>query len=199
MSGGLSQRERVSLRIKSGNPFSLGGKLAPLSRDRGVIFPYTPTIQMGHTANYGSYDITHSAYTPNYFVNTPNPSISITANFTANDNEEAAYTAAAIQFFKTCTKMDYGEQRRTTAGTPPPILTLSIYGNQLHANQTPVVIRSFNYTLPEDVDYVSGNFGVVPTMMVVSLELSVQFSPGTVRKSFNISRFANGNLLGGFI
>lgn len=200
MSGGLSEATgRVSLKIKSGNPFTLGGVLAPLSADRGVIFPYTPTIQLSHSANYGSYDITHSLYTPNYYVSTPNPNISITANFTANDNKEAAYAAAAIQFFKTCTKMDFGEQRRTTAGTPPPILNLNIYNrNSIHAKATPVVVRSFNYTLPEDVDYVEGSFGVVPTMFVMSLDLTVQFSPATVRKRFNIDTFSKGSMLGGF-
>jgi hypothetical protein len=201
MSGGIT--ERVSLRVMSGNPFGFSGILAPLSLQQGVVFPYTPTIQIGHSANYGSYDITHGFYLPSYYTNTPNPSISITANFTANTTEEAAHTAAAIHFFKTCTKMDYGEQRRTTAGTPPPILKLNIYGgnvlSQVHANNTPVVLRSFNYTLPEDVDYVSGTFGVVPTMVIVSLELTVQMSPGTVRKNFNIETFARGGLLGGFI
>lgn len=200
MSGGLSETTgRVSLKTKAGNPFGLSGILAPLSRDGGVVFPYTPTIQMGHSANYGSYDITHSLYTPNYFINTPNPSISITANFTADDKQSAAYTAAAIHFFKTCTKMDYGQQRRTTAGTPPPILSLNVYNrNSLHAKGTPVVIRSFNYTLPEDIDYVEGEFGVVPTMIIVQLDLTVQFSPATVRKRFNINTFAQGRMLGGF-
>lgn len=200
MSGGLSEATgRVSLKTKAGNPFSMGGVLAPLSRDRGVVFPYTPTIQFGHSASYGSYDITHSMYLPSYYSNTPNPSISITANFTANTNDEAAYTAAALQFFKTCTKMDYGEQRRTTAGTPPPILNLNVYNrNAVHAKASPVVVRSFNYTLPEDVDYVEGSFGVVPTMLVMSLELTLQMSPATVRKRFNIDTFAQGRMLGGF-
>lgn len=197
MSGGIT--EKVSLKIKSGNPFQLSGILSPLQSDSGVEFPYTPTIQFGHAANYGSYDITHSMYTPQYYVSTPNPSISITANFTANDIREAEYTAAAIHFFKTCTKMDFGEQRRATAGTPPPILNLNVYGTStLHAKTTPVVIRSFNYTLPEDVDYVETQHGTVPTMLVVALDMSVQFSPRRVRKQFNIDSFASGRLLGGF-
>jgi hypothetical protein len=201
MSGGLGHvTGRVSIKTKTGNPFGFTSILAPLARDRGVTFPYTPTIQLGHSANYGSYDVTHGFYTPNYYSSTPNPSISITANFTANTREEAAYTAAAIQFFKTCTKMDYGEQRRRTAGTPPPILNLNIYPqNSVHAKSTPVVVRSFNYTLPEDVDYVEGSFGVVPTMLIMSIELTVQMSPGTVRKRFNINTFASGNNLEGFI
>ena len=186
-------RTKVSLKIKSGHPFSLGGMLAPLLSGGGVVFPYTPTVQVGHTANYGTYDITHTQYQPNYYVSTQSPSINLTANFTANDLEEAAHTAAAIQFFKACTKGDFGEQRRSTAGTPPPILSLRTYGNNsLHAQNTPVIIRSFNYTLPEDVNYVEGEFGTLPTMMLISLDLSVQFAPSETRKEFNIEEFAQG-------
>lgn len=189
----------VGLKIKPGNPFPLEGILAPLAIDNGLIFPYTPTLQMGHQANYGTYDVTHTIYQPQYYISTQNPTISITANFTANDVSEAKHTAAAIQFLKTCTKSDFGEERRTTAGTPPPILNLRVYGrNALHAKSTPVIIRSFNYTMPEDVNYVETESGIVPTMLIMSIELAVQLSPATVRKDFNIDQFSKGNLLGGF-
>ena len=189
----------VALKTKAGNPFGFEDILEPLRSDRGVVFPYTPTLQMGHQANYGTYDITHTVYQPQYYISTQSPSISITANFTANDKKEAEHTAAALHFFKTCTKSDYGEQRRTTGGTPPPILQLYVYPRTaLHAKATPVIIRSFNYTMPEDVNYVETQSGVVPTMLIMALELSVQLSPATVRKRFNIEKFSRGNLLGGF-
>lgn len=189
----------VSLKPKVGNPFPLEGILDPLVQDGGLIFPYTPTLQIGHAANYGTYDITHTIYQPQYYISTQSPSISITANFTANDINEARHTAAAIQFLKTCTKSDFGEQRSTTAGTPPPILNLRVYGrNALHAKVTPVIVRSMNYTMPEDVNYVECDAGIVPTMLLLAVELSVQLSPATVRKRFNIDTFSKGNLLGGF-
>lgn len=190
----------VSLKVKPGNPFPLEGALSPLSADGGLVFPYTPTLQVGHAANYGTYDITHTIYQPQYYISTASPSISITANFTANDIQEAEHTAAAIQFLKTCTKMDYGRQRRGKgAGTPPPILNLRAYSrNALHAKATPVVIRSMNYTMPEDVNYVETANGIVPTMLLLAVELSVQISPATVRDRFNIDTFSKGNLLGGF-
>ena len=208
---------KVQLLAQGRNPFPLTGILEPLIHSSqsgpagqmvgpdymgGVTFPFTPTMQIGHQANYGTYDATHTAYSPNYYINTPSPTISITANFASNDLEEAAYTAAAIQFFKSCTKPDYGmaAKLRATAGTPPPILVLKAYGrNTLHAESTPVIIRSFNYTMQEDVNYVEGDFGVLPTMLVMSLELSVQLSPNRVRKQFDLHKFANGGLMGGFM
>jgi len=188
----------VSLLVRPNNPFTLTETLSPLAADHGLVFPYTPTVMVGHSASYGTYDITHTIYQPQYYISTPNPSISITANFTANSIAEAKHTAAAIQFLKTCTKSDFGESRLTTAGTPPPILSLKIYGGStLNAQNTPVVVRSMNYTMPEDVNYVETEYGTVPTMLLIACELSVQLSPKTVRKGFDIGKFAQGNSLGG--
>ncbi len=188
----------VSLLIKPNNPFKLEGTLSPLAADHGLVFPYTPTLQVGHSANYGTYEITHTIYQPQYYISTPNPSINITANFTANSISEAKHTAAAIQFLKTCTKSDFGENRLTTAGTPPPILSLRAYGgSSLHAQNTPVIVRSLNYTMPEDVNYVETEYGAIPTMLLLSVDLSVQLSPKSVRKGFDIGKFAHGNMLGG--
>ena len=73
-----------------GKPFGFEGQsqfddsiLSPLSKDSGVVFPYTPTIMMAHSANYGTYDVAGSIYQQNYYMNTPNPSISITAQFSS--------------------------------------------------------------------------------------------------------------------
>ena len=52
--------------------------------------------------------------------------------------------------------------------------------------------------MPEDVNYVETESGIVPTMLIMSIELAVQLSPATVRKDFNIDQFSKGNLLGGF-
>ena len=197
MSGGISDNQKAKLTIKSGNPFSLTGKLSPLSQTNGVVFPYTPTIQFGYGASYGSFDTTHSLYPTNYFINNPPPSINLTASFSAQDIQEAEYAAAALHFFRTATKMEFGARSRSTGGTPPPILNFSAYG--MHAKNTPVIIKSFNYTLSEDVDYVQIGNDSIPTYFLVSLDLAVQFPPSTIRKTFNINSYANGSMLRGII
>jgi len=155
MSGGISQSQKVMLGLKQpGKPFGYTGLLAPLSQTNGILFPYTPTIQMSHSANYGAFDITHGMYAPNYYVNTPAPVISLTAIFTSNTIDEAKYTIASLHFLKSLVKSDFGQQRRATAGTPPPICKFFAYG-QVHAENTPVIVKNFGYTLTEDVDYVS--------------------------------------------
>lgn len=196
---GISQKPSLVLKQK-GKPFFTLGILNPLKDEGGVVFPFTPTIQVSHNANYGTYDVTGSVYQQNYYVNTPNPALSVTALFTCNTEEEARYTAAALHFFKTCTKSDFGIAAGDKAGTPPPILIFNAYGT-VHAKNVPVVLRSFTYTMPEDTDYVevdvAGEKISLPTQTIVSVELVPQLPPKMVKDSFSIKRFASGNLLNG--
>lgn len=217
---GIPKKNLVSLRLKTPmKPFGYTGILAPLSLTNGVEFPLTPTIQMSHQTSYGQYDVAGSIYQQQYYMNTPNPQISVTAMFASNSASEALYTAAALHFFKACTKSDFGASNPSTAGTPPPILKFNAYG-VVHARNVPCVLRSFNYTLPEDTDYVdtgadgpdTSDFAFtsdmesnsVPSLLLVSLELAPQLTPSTVKDEFDIRKFANGNALkggnsGGFI
>jgi hypothetical protein len=207
---GVSNKASLIMKER-GKPFGVyGGILDPLKfgEDKlGVTFPFTPTIMMSHSSNYGTYDVTGSIYQQNYYMNTPNPTMSITAMFPSNTEKEAYYTAAALHFFKSCTKSDFGVQAGDRAGTPPPILKFNCYGH-VHASNVPVVIRSFNYTLPEDTDYVEidieGEMVAIPTLVLAAIELTPQLPPKQVKDNFNIKTFASGGALkggnsGGFI
>lgn len=198
---GVGKSQKVKLLSKT--PLSTDGMLAPLN-GTGIVFPYTPTISIGHGANYGTYDTTHSIYQPHYYINTPNPTINVTAQFTAQSMDEAKYAAAALHFLKVATKSDFGKvNRNSTAGTPPPVLLFSGYGG-LHADNIPVVLKSFQYTLVEDVDYVSFEMPEVgevsiPTLFVVGFDLGVQITP-TKTLDFDIKKYSSGSLLkGGFM
>ncbi len=197
MSGGIGDEQKVKLQTKSLSGIAFDGLLAPLRQDRGVIFPYTPTIGIGHSANYGSYDSTHSIYQPNYYVNTPNPTIGITATFTANDMSEARYTASALHFFKTLTKSDFGE-KAVNPGSPPRTLIFNAYGH-LHAKNVPVILTSVNYNLVEDIDYVEVDFNgsktSIPTSLLVTLDLRVQMPPRYTKERFDLRNYANGSSL----
>lgn len=154
---GVPATHKVKLYTK--DPSWLTGILSPLLKtSNGVIFPYTPTININHSASYGTYDINQSVNQPHYYMMTPNITINVTAIFTANTAKEAEYLLAAMHFFRTATKSDFGAYsngfRRADAGTPPPVLVFSGYGDEQFKN-IPVVLRNVNFTLPEDVDYVS--------------------------------------------
>jgi hypothetical protein len=127
------------------------GILAPLADTDGVIFPYTPTIDTSYQAKYANYDLTHSNYRGYFYQNSSVENITIKGTFTAQDTREAAYLLAVIHFFKSVTKMFYGQDAE--AGTPPPLVYLSGYG-QFQFNENPCVVSNFSYNLPTDVDYI---------------------------------------------
>lgn len=132
---------------KNGGP----GILAPLAATDGVIFPYTPSIETSYQAKYDTYDLTHSNYRGYFYKSSAVENISIKGTFTAQDTREAAYLLAVIHFFKSVTKMFYGQDQQ--AGTPPPLVYLSGFG-KYQFNESPCVVSSFNYSLPNDVDYI---------------------------------------------
>jgi hypothetical protein len=78
--------------------------------------------------------------------------LTITATFTAQDSNEAAYLLAVIHFFRSVTKMFYGQQD-AFRGSPPPLVFLQGYGD-FQFNLNPCVVQTFNYSLPADVDYI---------------------------------------------
>jgi hypothetical protein len=130
------------------------GILRPLTNTDGVVFPYTPNISTTYNANYEQYDLVHSNYRGIFYKNSRVGDISVRGTFTAQDTKEAEYLLAVIHFFRSVTKMFYGQDAQR--GTPPPVCLLNGYG-QFQFSDHPVVVSSFSYTLPNDVDYIRTN------------------------------------------
>ena len=76
----------------------------------------------------------------------------MTATFTAQDTKEAEYMLAVIHFFRSATKMFYG-QDAPGRGSPPPLVYLQGLG-EYQFNLHPCLISQFTYNLPNDVDYI---------------------------------------------
>lgn len=126
-----------------------------LAETNGVIFPYTPTVNVTHTANYNAGRLTHSNYPAQFYQNSEVNEITITGTFTAQNVTEGQYLLAAIQFFRSCTKMFFGANERNfnLAGNPPPMVYLDGYGSH-YLPHVPCVVTSFNHVMPDDVDYI---------------------------------------------
>jgi hypothetical protein len=127
------------------------GILGPLTRTGGVIFPYTPKIEMSYKAEYESYALTHSNYKGYFYKSSSVDPVNMTVTFTAQDSAEADYLLAVIHFFRSVTKMFYGQDAQR--GAPPPLVYLTGLG-QYQFNGHPCVVTSFIYNLPSDVDYI---------------------------------------------
>lgn len=135
--------------------------LAPLRRTDGIIFPYTPTINVTYGANYQSVAPVHSNYKIFQYENSYVDSVSITCDFTAQDTEEAKYMLAVIHFLKSVTKMFYGQDFNPKPGTPPPLCYLFGLG-EFQFNAHPLAITNFTYNLPNDVDYIRAGAVTAP-------------------------------------
>lgn len=127
--------------------------LAPLAVTNGIIFPYTPSVSVTYLANYDSAAVQHSNYKIFQYQNSAIESITIGCDFTCQDVSEAQYLLAVIHFLRSATKMFYGQDQGPPAGTPPPLCYLTGLGAYQFDNH-PLVINSFNYQLPTDVDYI---------------------------------------------
>lgn len=146
-------RVRLSLASQSSYLYNVpnAGILAPLWPTNGVIFPYTPQITTNYRANYNSYDLTHSNYRGYYYQNSYTDTVSVSGVFTAQNTKEADYLLAVIHFFRSVTKMFYGQSQNL--GSPPPICYLNGLG-EYQFNKHPVLVTNFAYTLPNSVDYI---------------------------------------------
>jgi len=135
--------------------------LKPLQDSNGVIFPYTPQISTTYNAAYDETQLTHSNYRGYFYKGSFVGDINITATFTAQDTKEAQYLLAVIHFFRSVTKMFYGQDAQR--GTPPPLVYIVGLG-EFQFNGHACLVSQFNYNLPADVDYIRAtgfnNYGV---------------------------------------
>lgn len=149
---------RVKLSLASGSTYLYNdpnpGILAPLGATSGVIFPYTPVISVSYAANYDITNIIHSNYKIYQYSNSSVDQVNITCDFTCQDTYEANYLLAVIHFFRTMTKMFYGQDQNPKAGTPPPLCFMTGLGSY-QFSEHPLAIAGFTYSLPNDVDYIS--------------------------------------------
>ena len=134
-----------------------------LGKAQGLIFPYTPKITMNYNINYEKTDFIHSNLSFNSYKNSPPPTISLNAKFTADTKANAIHMLSAVWFLQACSKCDTGlntmskgdnknTANRSGAGLPPPVLYLNGYANLM--DNIPVIIEGFTVDYPEDIDYV---------------------------------------------
>ena len=167
-----------------------GAIMAPLAQTNGLVFPFTPTIDVNQSVDYSSYDAVHTNQEFMAYTRTKAPVINITGKFTAQNQTEAQYALAAVHFCRVSNKMSFGSG--SNLGTPPPILLFSAYGEYAFQD-LPVIVTGFNTTWPEDVDYIKvpNSTTWVPAIFSITLNLTVQNSPAKMR-AFNLDQFRSG-------
>jgi hypothetical protein len=215
-------RVRISMQPATAEFFYNANNLVtkPLVATKGVIFPYTPQVQVTHSAKYGSQPLTHSNYPAYFYDYSEVQAITITGEFTVQNAQEGQYLMAAIHFFRSATKMFYGND--AIAGTPPPMVFLDGFGSAYFPH-VPCILQQFQHTMPADVDYIEVPIGVdvtqgpvntnlvgirtrLPTTSSLSIQLQPVYSRTNIADNFSLTDYAQGFLIrnpqfpsGGFI
>lgn len=196
---------RVRLKAQTTDVYG-SGIMSILKDTNGLLFPYTPSIQVSQDVNYTQMNMTHSNTDYYSYMNTPNVSISISGKFSVQNQREGKYALAVLHFLRTASKMYFGETDAAAgkAGLPPPILLLSGYGTYIF-NNIRVILKGHNYSFEDSVDMVPIALGSgtakLPALFNISINLTVQQTPSAHRTEFSLDSFRNGSLLerGGWI
>jgi hypothetical protein len=162
----------------------------------GVIFPYLPNITVSTKAEYSPISITHGNYAQYSYKNSTVDDITISGEFSCETADEGVYWIAATTFFKTATKMFFGQG--ALAGNPPIICKLYGYGSRIFDN-VPVIIKSFSVDFKDDVNYIRCDTGYkytwVPTLSTITVVVAPIYTRQGLR-TFNIQDYARGNMIG---
>jgi hypothetical protein len=145
---------RVRLSLPNVSTFKSSYVLKPLVAAGGMIFPYTPSINISSSANYEEQSIVHNNFQFITYQNSKVERITINAPFFVEDAVQAQYWLAAVHYFRSVTKMFTGANSGAEQGNPPPIVYLNGYGDFVFKN-IPVVVTSFQVDLSADTNYIS--------------------------------------------
>lgn len=175
--------------------------LQPIIDSGGMVWQYTPQIFVSAGTNYHIHELQGMNYPIHAYINSRPPELPIASEFTANDIEEAKYLLAVMNFLKVITKSFSGDSAvaQGVAGTPPPVLLFEYMGEH-GFNKVPVIVKDYSIQLGEDVDYVPVHYKMgsedtityVPTAALISVNLSVNYTPQKLRKRFDVTALTSG-------
>ena len=167
-----------------------------LKQTGGVVWPYMPNITVSTKAEYNTIPITHANYSQYSYKNSVVDDISISGEFSCETATDGAYWIAATTFFKTATKMFFGQG--DLAGNPPIICNLTGYGSHVF-DKVPVIIKSFSVDFKDDVNYIkcdpfnNGKYTWVPVLSTISVSVAPVYSRQGLRK-FSLQDYARGKM-----
>tara|TARA_B100000242_G_scaffold106276_2_gene73577 strand:- start:9456 stop:10412 length:957 start_codon:yes stop_codon:yes gene_type:complete len=210
---------RVKLSIPTIEPFKSSALLAPLRHTGGLVFPYTPSIIVSHSANYNAIAPTHTNYPYYAYQNSQVDQLVITGDFFVQNGLEAQYWVAALHYLRSMSKMFFGGEA-DTIGAPPPIAKLNGYGDHIF-NNVPVIVTQFTTDLPQDVDYIATGFstgkeqkrqvgpqgrytetysdgklmtGWAPTQSLITVTVQPVYSRSEIAQ-FSLNKYVNGGYI----
>jgi hypothetical protein len=175
--------------------------LSPLTMTDGVVWPYTPSINVSYSASYSGNQTVHNNYQSQSYGLSSVDQITCVGVFTANTPAEAEYVLSVLHFLRSATKSFFGQD--TNRGTPPPVLRFSAHGPYMF-NSVPVVISNTSQDFEQAIDYINAKVGRgdginsstrVPTSMTINVTLLPVVSR-SAQTRFSLASYARGELIG---
>jgi hypothetical protein len=165
-----------------------------LRQSGGLVWPYLPQITVSTKANYTSIDPVHNNFPFQAYKNSQVDDITITGEFSCENEQDAYYWIAATTFLRTATKMFYGTG--PNVGNPPIVCKLNGYGSNIF-NSVPVVVKSASFDMKDDVQYIKCQIGTmtqpawVPIMSTITVTVTPIYNRSKLRQ-FSLEDFASG-------
>lgn len=161
----------------------------------GLVWPYLPSITVSTKANYTQIDPTHNNFPFQAYKNSMVDDITISGEFSCENEDDAYYWIGATTFLRSVTKMFYGSG--PNVGNPPVVCRLTGYGSNVF-NSVPVVVKATSFDMKDDCQYIKvsklGSPTWVPIMSTISITVTPIYNRARLRQ-FSLEDFASGNTL----
>lgn len=164
----------------------------------GIVFPYTPSINVEFKAEYASQTPLHSNFAINFYQRSSVGAISISGKFTVSNDRDAAIYLSTVHLLKALTRMrSGGKTGDPDSGSPPPVCRLFGHGEWMFEN-VPVAITSFRLDLPDSVDYYTMPAGdkftetSVPIISTIQINCLPMYSRNEMLK-FNVTEYLDNS------
>jgi hypothetical protein len=196
----LGQDHRVRIQVPPSylTAYTSGGTTSALKNLGGIIFPYTPTINVEQKADYTNSNQMHSNFSQHFYQRSSIGTISITGKFTVQNSADAEIYLSTLQLLRALVKMRVNGEEY--AGSPPPVCRLSAWGSYMMSN-VPVAVTNFRNDLLDGVDYFALPSSsvykdtMVPTVSTIAVTLLPMYSRAE-QQAFTVSGWLNGSLNG---
>lgn len=173
-------------------PGSLFTQSAPIGQTI-IRFLDQPTLSESRAARYSTETILHTPEGFNSYEGTDQRTFEIAGKFFCRNDKEIVTNNKVLQVVRSLVMPDYNR-----TGAPPTPIELHAYGAQ-NIFALPCLVRSYNMTYPNDVDYVVSNEGetdvTMPIVFDLTISLTEQHSIAQLRK-FNLQDFRDGRMVG---
>lgn len=158
-----------------------------------VVFEASAPLTESRSATYEGYNITHLPTTLWAYKNTSGRKWGISGKLVSRTPDEAQANASYLDLVRKWILPEFGR----TGGTPP---ILKVYGYR-HSNVDgrPVILESYNWSFPDDVDYIWQGGQAMPVIGLLSIELSEAYSAEeiTAIDPWDITSSSGGSFVGG--